>query len=1050
MFVPMKFLLSTLLIFIMIVSDGEGTPLPDEHSFLSRPFDFSPPEEQALDAKWIEPPSRPYPFAQAKLEEIKGVRTIVIDGEPMPSWSRASKVPMEGMSVERQMREAGIKLFVIDVNLTAEGEKLGDRRLASAPEPAFEEFRERADRLLKAVPDAKIIVRLWALNVASDYVELYPQAVLQGPEGQSDWGWGYYYAFHHQRPNMLNEWRRYVAEHLSRFIHRLGSSQYAPSVGGFYLAAMNSGEWWYYKGKGDPGWDYSPGRRDAFRRLALAKYGSEAAAAEVWGVANDQRLFELPSLEERRGFPVMPGTKSADYLQTLNLPITQAALYFGRVIKAVTHGKALSGMEIHASYYTAPNNGTVFLDHLLRSPDIDLLGGPSAYEHRRPGSSPLYRVAARTVADHGKLWWNEGDYRTHLAFGTPTAAAGEPPADARSMREVLRREFARGAVFDYATYLMDFGWQWFYDPTVTESLSEIVEADALIRRMGRKRRADVAVVTDQESQLYASYYSTPVGYMNAGILDRIGVGWDSYGLDDFLRADRKDDYRMVIFLNLRALTDAERNGIAAWKSQGRVLLWMHDPGVIDLSSRGRSAQELISELTGIAIREGELPEEVHLMEEGFKQAGLELPTMQKKTFDQARAKLFHHVSPSDAAEGRIVGDHPSPFHAEDSDAISCLEDEQGRSYLAIRHFPQWTSVYTALCTIDPSLLRQLARKAGAFLYHDGDDVFFGGGNIIALHASSDGEKKIALPHKSDLYDLFAQELVAENASSITLTMRKGETRAFYLGEGKAVLAEAEKITRERRQERQQFVERYPAPEMHASSQAWFPQAPASGEERLLEGYAPPVMVMAGPFARDEATMALLDQQLAQWNAVMEWRPLPKPAEGGPVFGTTADRFLHVTRPMALKEADLNVAPWWGLEPANRWGAELSWLSDYRFGMATGQSYVGAFLLSAREAVECSLYLAVEGEARMWIDGMEVPQRPGGEFERTLTATPEKKLVVFRVRGGSKPTGLTLKVAAAQRGRESYEFTHLKIQANPDSLGTPPAGILISLPGRQAE
>ena len=139
---------------------------------------------------------------------------------------------------------------------------------------------EQPDNVLAAVPDARLMVRVWMADVDADYAKQYPDALLQGPTGITDWGGG-------RLIRLLNQWRRYCGKHLCQLIHRIGQSKYAPHVVGFYIGHMYTGEWSLYKGVGDPGWDYSKTRQDAFRLFLTLKYGSDP-----------NRNCTLPTLEE--------------------------------------------------------------------------------------------------------------------------------------------------------------------------------------------------------------------------------------------------------------------------------------------------------------------------------------------------------------------------------------------------------------------------------------------------------------------------------------------------------------------------------------------------------------------------------------------------------------------------------------------------------------------------------------------------------------------------------------------------------------------------------
>lgn len=1044
----MKFLVgSSIITFLTCASViAQEKPLAvDEGLFLKESFDFSPPEEKALDDQWLRPPEKESPFPVATLQNVNGVRTIAINGEVIPTWARSIRsISGQGAPLERQLREQGIRLFIIDVGLTADYAQ--ERSLDTAPQAAFEQFKKTADSLLEAVPDAWIIIRFWMTNVGEDFAKKYPDALLAGKDGTTDWGFAYPPASKHtSRPNMLNEWRRYCGEHLYRFLHYLGSTAYAHRVAGFYLAAMNSGEWWYYKGKGDVGWDYSQTRKRAFERFVKHKYGPNPEdIAKAWGEPASDDLLRLPSLAERQKHPIQPNSRSGDYLQALNLPISNAARYFGRIIKNATGGKALVGMEIHVGGIAYPSNGTVFMNQLLDCPDIDFFGGPPDYTNRRAGSSPLYRAAFDSLEAHGKTWLNEGDYRTHMAFDTVSGSAGEPPENPEDMRGILYREFARGAIFGYSTYLMDFGW-WFYEPEFIRNIGTLLKADSFIRETGIERAAEIAVVTDQESQLYGNYFANPTLRMLTTNLDRIGAGWDFFELRDFLEKERYAKYKFIIFLNIKALNDEERQSIEKIKSNQRVVLWMHDPGVIDLSKRGKNPAELVSELTGMQMRMGSQPDKVVLQPEVFERNNLKLgnTSIISKEETLRKTRVNKEVSVSDTSEGLPIGNLPSRIYSNDPDAEALATDAVGRAFFAMRRFPEWTSVYTAFCEIDAWLIRELAKLAGCHVWVDSDDIVFAAKNYVAIHAATDGEKIIRLPEAAGVFDLYQGMVLNEKTSEIKIPMTKGETRLFYIGDVDAMEDFYKNLEATHKDRIAQFTKAYPSQLVGQSYlRSQLPKAPQKTGRLSLMGVSRlqvPALLFAGPFASDDETTEKLDELLSRQTEIAAWQEPTFPME---IFGNRSDNFLHVVNPRPLQAVDETAPIWFAADTPS------PWVSDYQLGMATGQSYAVALYLEAGDIADVRLVLAALGNVQMWVDGTPVASHDTKKIESIVQLSPRRKLVIFRVRGTNNPSGFGFKIAYKDRGRGRFSVPGSgvgSIAADTEALSPPPENVYIWLP-----
>jgi hypothetical protein len=982
----------------------------DENAFLRTPFDFSPPEERHLDEQWLVPPETPYPFPESKVVVRNGVRTIEINGTPIPTWSRSiPAIYTPGSPVERQLRETGMRLFIIDIGLTVD--RYDERLLANAPEEAFARFKSSADDLLAQVPDALIMVRLWMINVSKDFPEKYPDALLAGPDGKTDWG-GIAGGGHTTRANLLNEWRRYCGEHLHRFIHRLGASPYAPHVNGFFLAAANSGEWWFYKGEGDPGWDYSRTRQEAFIRYVRQKYGDNEAIAKAWGVPNDDQLLVLPSLKERGEFPMRPNSKVSDYAQVLNIPMTNAARYFARIVKVATSGRALAGMEIHMGGMTFPINGTVFLNHLLDCPDIDFFGGPSGYGERRPGGSPIYRTLISSLDLHGKLWMNEADIRTPASYDTPSGAQGEPPPDMKGMREVFFREFARGAVFNYSSYLMDFNWFWYLDPEIVNQLKEVLRADSIVQSVGLQRKAEIAFVTDQESQLYANYFSNPTGRMLGeegakNVVDRIGASWDIFELRDFLANERFRQYKLVVFLNINALSEEERRQIEEVKSDNRMVLWMHQPGITSLSTRGAVPEELISSLVGMKMGAAQ-PEGVITLKSGaFQQKG-EDELISKRSEDLPKTKLNINVSLSDGAVGSPIGNQPSNFYCVDPAATTLGADEGGRAYFALKKNKNWTSVYSASCELKPWIIRQLAKQAGCHIWLDTNDVTYASENLVAIHASESGEKELSLPRKvKNILDVFSGESLHPAGTTLRLSMKKGETRFFALGAKGEVFEQA---SLNQQKEIEAFRKAHPAVPVQVDFRTRYIPAPPEPGSTPLQTWGhtsqPMAVLVAGPFPSDAETMLELDQALAKQNPVLSWKKRDLAGR----IGDHADDYLRMIDPLPTRTVKEGLADW------TAWKTTFTWNSSDRVGIGPGQSFAGAIFLESKEPTEAQLHFYVSGESRIWVGGKELKADELGQFHTAVTIGPERKMVVFRVRGDkANPSGFSIKLSKKKAG-----------------------------------
>ncbi|MBR3504775.1 MAG: beta-galactosidase [Clostridia bacterium] len=80
----------------------------------------------------------------------------------------------------------------------------------------------------------------------------------------------------------------------------------------------------------------------------------------------------------------------------------------------------------------------------------------------------------------------------------------------------------------------------------------------------------------------------------------------------------------------------------------------------------------------------------------------------------------------------------------------------------------------------PAALREALLTAGAHIYAYTDDFVYAYGSMVALHAASDGEKRLYLPHKGALEDVFTGERPEPCDHFTDFYMKKGETRVFRI------------------------------------------------------------------------------------------------------------------------------------------------------------------------------------------------------------------------------------------------------------------------------
>ena len=101
--------------------------------------------------------------------------------------------------------------------------------------------------------------------------------------------------------------------------------------------------------------------------------------------------------------------------------------------------------------------------------------------------------------------------------------------------------------------------------------------------------------------------------------------------------------------------------------------------------------------------------------------------------------------------------------------------------LAVRRGDGWTSVFCGSTTISTSVLREIARAAGAHIWLDTGDVVIASPALVAVHVATPGDKTLAIPRGLALRDPWTG---ATFSDEVRVNVQHGETRIFLIQEPK--------------------------------------------------------------------------------------------------------------------------------------------------------------------------------------------------------------------------------------------------------------------------
>ena len=254
--------------------------------------------------------------------------------------------------------------------------------------------------------------------------------------------------------------------------------------------------------------------------------------------------------------------------------------------------------------------------------------------------------------------------------------------------------------------------------------------------------------------------------------------YSQYYVNDLI-AERVPPHKLYVFVNCFVLTKSERERIKAQLSKARaVALFLYAPGFADPSAKIKMCAENIGDLVGMEIKM-----ENDRFDPIFRFSGEAHPATQgldrRALFGRfARHNYFgtgpYHYSHFESYLYPL-------FHSADPEA-------KNLAYFANSPFPAislkecegYTSIFYGAKLIDRSVLRAIARFAGAHVYSADEDVLFVGKNYITHHAASGGLKTLSLPYPAKVTEVYEGKTYAECAKEFSFDSYFGETKMFRI------------------------------------------------------------------------------------------------------------------------------------------------------------------------------------------------------------------------------------------------------------------------------
>ena len=528
------------------------------------------------------------------------------------------------------------------------------------------------------------------------------------------------------------KWKRDTEHMLEAFRDWLEDSGFAPYVPGWHIACGNTEEFLRPAHHPMQYTDYSPCALRVFRGWLKTRYPSAEELNRAWHTAYvsfDDAMFATPA--QRMFGSAANGAlhdpafeqQAIDTYAFLNEVNAQAVVDLCAAAKRVTGGNIVIGAFF--GYSTAGTEEGHHASHIVFESDaVDFLASPFMYtDNRASGVDWGFPGSVESAMLHGKPWFMEADVRTCLS---------EPISKCMPYADPVVNRAYDGPV-------------WLGPDTVEGSLGQMTKAFARVLTHntavwwfdmwgGWYDHEEFMNFHRQARELYEAHSASggsknaaPVAvFLDDAFFNRIspieGYAWMYHELAKKL-GHTGTPYRLFLLDDLETVDPADYRlalfgPVADWTpAQLKALRnWKSD---------GRMIVFLDALNTDVSVSGG-----VQSGENGLE---------------------------------RLPGD------------AQIMTDAAGRTTALLRRHADYSVYCTAERAPSSDLLRRLILAAGGQIYVFGGEAVYASEKYVAVHAASDGIKRICVPCRATLTDVFTGEILPGNESFADVEMKKGQT-----------------------------------------------------------------------------------------------------------------------------------------------------------------------------------------------------------------------------------------------------------------------------------
>ena len=736
---------------------------------------------------------------KAYVETRNKIPTLMIDGKPYMGTTVTVATNIDGIlrvdkAYYKRLGKAGVRLFflICDTAFTRDN--------------AYALFKEEAEAILEAVPDAYIIPRI-GLQPKREWTDAHPEAMIGWSDGKKrltilptesyteEIG---AYSLH------SIEWRCDAGKALLDFVKRIDREPFADRIIGYFPAAGSTSEWLpsmnltIFKDQAAY-YDTSENFCVAFNAYLKNKYGEQAPKPII--PDNSLRYYvldfdrEVSALRggrpnhETRGIPtngtsdgvfadIENNRQTVDFYMAWGDATADSILYFAGILKEAFPNKLVG---VFSGYTRVVHQGGNFtgLRKLLQSPLIDFCAAPGDYENRQPGGWEPLRTPFDSYRLYNTLFFAEDDTRTqneNLYYRSSHSTYTE-----KDGISCIKRNFGRN--------LCSGNQAWWFDQMHgggrfdSSGLLAVMERQAEIWKTamesGREKKSEIALIYDTESRIAASHDTShqSVTLMKNFSLGRMGAPYDEYLLED-MENENMPDYKLYIFAAAYMLNDKKCAFVQKkLQKNNATALWLYGAGYMNPDSEKKMDCENMRVLTGFSVKK----RADYVFDGFFRICG------NHKIVQGLRKNHIYGKSDIPMESSTAINQYePRPFacplfYTEDEEAEifgRYCEGEDGA--VGIKTYKGFTSIWCGAKFLQPDFIRSIAAYAGCHIYSWDEDVIYTGSGYLTIHATESGNKKILFPKTCSPYEVYERNFYAENTMELQFEMEEGETKMFYL------------------------------------------------------------------------------------------------------------------------------------------------------------------------------------------------------------------------------------------------------------------------------